>query len=1784
MTTNPILPRKPRGDSKVSHRFFTAALTATRQFGAIVAATALTAFSSLQAAPQASVSLSPGTPLNPVVTGWGDPTLAELLAVPGSLSGSISAAAAGFMGPYSVAVKPDGTVLAWGDDLFGQTAVPGDLTGVVAVSAKGDFTLALKKDGTVLTWGDTSSLPPVPTGLSEVTAIAAGAEHSLALKSDGTIVRWGNNGNSQLNLPENLSGVVAIAAGMVHSVALKSDGTVVACGTRQITTELGQPPTVVPAEAAEVPAGLDNVIAIAAGGAHSLALKSDGTVVAWGDNSVGQTDVPQGLTGVVGITAGDSHSAAIKADGSIVVWGRQDSANLTVPPASLTNVLEASFGSWHAVALAGPSVSFETGETVKTFQIENVGDSPLTVTSVTMTGAQASDFTVQTSVTANAIQPGQSETVQVTYASGGAGLRKARLHIASDSASLRNYWVALSAGGSGGPGPDPDPEPEPVSGAELVLQTAPGQAISTTLGLYLHDKQAVFRSTADLGTAASTYGHLPLGQAGFTKLIDGFAIDEAGRASGLPKPPQSLPALKTLTSNGEFAIGVTQDGTAVGWGKTTGRHVPTEAGIKQVVIDREGSWLTMTLLENGELKVWANGDVAVADNTGVGKIFTRGFFQKLDGSFGSVNLPESGSMRDLYLQYLSEVLGGGKDIQTVAIGANGEAFDPSFLCDRLGSMLPHVKAIDDAVNGGAVALTQTGEVWQYEKRVSGSLFGALIYTLYPAQIPAYGVQAATSQIGKDVLVLRREVSFEATPIEGDGTTKTLYLHNPGTDPLTIESIGIYGVNALDFVLDQEDTEMTLAAGASTSFKVKFTPKVGTLRQAFVLVRSNASNDPIASFALSGSGLGTANTKLSQLRVNGLQTVPEFHTTKTEYTGEVAAEGTELPPGIFAVDTEDKAARITINGVATGMHATGGTLRTNASTIPLAVGKNEIKVVVISSDESKTRAYTLTITRKAPVEKVTPLVVTGEATNVELSEATIEGTLNDKGYPFNVYIDYGTAKGAYPQAVEATVGTGTPRPVSGVLTGLLPHTKYFYRVRAAGDHGTASGKELEFTTGNIAPEAEDDELTVIQLTSVVDVLANDTDENGDQANFRVLSFTPLVPATAGKLAIKNGKLSFTATPAFQKGTVASASFSYKMTDGFGGTSEASVTLSYSTEALSFTPSTVVLPSEGGQAEVTVTSNATWTVTEALAWVTVTELPGGSWSEDVRQSKLMLNVAANAAKTARTGQVKIGNVSLTVNQAGASKPKIGPMDLAVYTAMIGARFNLAIPTENGPVTYTATGLPPGLKMDNAKGAITGLPTKAGYYHVKVKAKNAAAAADETLSFTIMVNDLSSGVVGNFHGYIDRSSALNGLLGSRVEITTTAAGAYSGSITTGTKKTTLKGLLNVKVDEPMRAKLILLLSKTGPLLEVTLDGADQSLTGLLSTDLDDYEYAEIHGWRNTWTTRDKAAITGRHSFLLENNDPDETLPQGYGYGSVTVDAKTGVAKFDGKTADGNLITGTTFVGPNGEVLLYQSLYAAKGSMLGVLKIKQNGEAPFENTVEGSVDWFKPATDAKTKDEIYRNGFGPMLIQAEGAYFQPPAKDARLLDLAAGEGNAEIAFTLGGLEVEAAEFIQPVTIEPAKMTPKTPINALKVTKFVPATGVFEGTFTLSGGRTAAFGGQVVTTEEGPMGFGNFLVLQLPEEPQTEGGAVKKSNVPPVPPVPLPQTAKKQERKLPTPAPSATPTPLPTPTPIPEPPAVATPTPTPTPPGTPKAKKHSGRVTLQPSVLPIPQPARPAR
>ncbi|MFD0736187.1 RCC1 domain-containing protein [Planotetraspora mira] len=224
-------------------------------------------------------------------------------------------------------------VKSWGFNATGQlgdatttdrhtpvTAAGVTAADVTAVSAGFTFSLALLANGTIEAWGGNSAgqlgdgtsgvganklTPGTVTGLLSVRSIAAGDEFSLARLGNGTVQAWGDNDNGQLGngmvgginpLPApvtGLTGVVAVAAGSNHSLALLSNGTVRAWGDNasgQLGTGVvgGDSPVPVPVVGVGGVGVLGNVKAIAAGDNFSIALLNDGTIRTWGLNTQGQ--------------------------------------------------------------------------------------------------------------------------------------------------------------------------------------------------------------------------------------------------------------------------------------------------------------------------------------------------------------------------------------------------------------------------------------------------------------------------------------------------------------------------------------------------------------------------------------------------------------------------------------------------------------------------------------------------------------------------------------------------------------------------------------------------------------------------------------------------------------------------------------------------------------------------------------------------------------------------------------------------------------------------------------------------------------------------------------------------------------------------------------------------------------------------------------------------------------------------------------------------------------------------------------------------------------------------------------------------------------------------------------------------------------------------------------------------------------------------------------------------------------------------------------------------------
>ena len=278
------------------------------------------------------------------------------------------------------AMGTGGTVVAWGDNTYGQTSVSG-FTNVVAIAGAFDHAWTLRADGTVIGWG-TDSWIYSPHSNSNIIAIASSGysvNGDVFLKSDGTVdcsasqVSFNNvsnavsvtaNGGQRMVLKSDgtvttdflggafhgnfsgISNIVGMAIGTNFSLVLRSDGTVVGPAT---TVNGSQPAP---------PSDWTNIVAITGGVRFAVALRADSTVAVWqagpwGLNPIySQTNVPPGLSNVVAVSAQGYQVLALKTDGTVVAWG-DNSYNQTNVPSNATNVMAISAGGDFGMALMG---------------------------------------------------------------------------------------------------------------------------------------------------------------------------------------------------------------------------------------------------------------------------------------------------------------------------------------------------------------------------------------------------------------------------------------------------------------------------------------------------------------------------------------------------------------------------------------------------------------------------------------------------------------------------------------------------------------------------------------------------------------------------------------------------------------------------------------------------------------------------------------------------------------------------------------------------------------------------------------------------------------------------------------------------------------------------------------------------------------------------------------------------------------------------------------------------------------------------------------------------------------------------------------------------------------------------------------------------------------------------------------------------------------------------------------------------------------------------------------
>lgn len=291
-----------------------------------------------------------GNPPDLDVSGWRD--IVDI--APGSCGYSIPTSPNSSYGHYQsylLGLKADGTVIAIGDNNWGQCDVSG-WTDIVAIAtgsfagkntltypieprAIGDatfdtaqtndnyYSVGIKADGTIVTAGKIPESWNL-SGWTDIIKVSIYADHMAGLRSDGTVI------STQYDVTD-WKNITDIDAGSYHLLGLRDNGTVAAMGNVYMYGHL------------DVEDWTD-ITAISASNRTTVGLKSDGTVVADGSNYstggyLGVCDV-EGWSGVVAIKATDTSTFGLKADGTVVIagsgkWTMSEYTDIRIPTKTL---------------------------------------------------------------------------------------------------------------------------------------------------------------------------------------------------------------------------------------------------------------------------------------------------------------------------------------------------------------------------------------------------------------------------------------------------------------------------------------------------------------------------------------------------------------------------------------------------------------------------------------------------------------------------------------------------------------------------------------------------------------------------------------------------------------------------------------------------------------------------------------------------------------------------------------------------------------------------------------------------------------------------------------------------------------------------------------------------------------------------------------------------------------------------------------------------------------------------------------------------------------------------------------------------------------------------------------------------------------------------------------------------------------------------------------------------------------------------------------------------------
>jgi len=805
---------------------------------------------------------------------------------PGTYYATLADSSSAAHGPNSIPLTGTATfnpadrlAFAWGYDGYGELGASGStnnsytrpvltqgISNAVSIAAGGYHSLAVTSDGAVYAWGYNSNgelgngghdynahnLPAQvisPTDatqpLTGAAQVAAGANFSLALMRDGTVYAWGYDGYGQLGAGDTtdrstavqvagpvdasrpLTGVVAVAAGTYHSLALTAGGQVYAWG-RNYEGELGTGDTTGHATPVTVTVAsgdpLTNVVSIAAGDYHSLAMTSDGQVYAWGDNDNGQLgvddttrrytavpvaspfDATKPMTGIVAVAGANSFSLFLSNSGTVFGTGYNANGQLGTGDTTRQTVPVT------VTSLAGVTV-----------QAIAASDDNFSL-------ALASDGTVYAWGLNNYGQLGSGDTANSSRAHQVGGLSGATAVAANGDHSMAllqdgtvREWGADYYGQLGdGAGAYNTTTPTTVTGLSNVAAIAAGDVHSVALG-----GAPSATGAGDITPAALAFGQQQVGATSTAQIVT------VGNTTGAPIGVSSV---AVITDTADFTV--TNDGC-------TGRQLADSgASCAIAVVFAPGSrgahrgGLSITTSASNTPHIVSLGGIGTAPVASPDK-------SSLVFADQQVNTTTSA-------QYVYLHNNGDAPLNIGGITVDGPN-SADFAAPSTSSNCRATVAAGDACYIGVTftpsdILTRTAALEIADNSIDG--------ITQTVALTGAGVNPG-ARVGPSTLTFGRQgINTTSTPL-------TVTVVNTGTTGLIISQTYADGdYNAADAGSGNTCAGATIAPGAHCVVPVTFTPRSGGANRSTLHIVDNVANGSAQTVALIGTGVTAANLALS----------------------------------------------------------------------------------------------------------------------------------------------------------------------------------------------------------------------------------------------------------------------------------------------------------------------------------------------------------------------------------------------------------------------------------------------------------------------------------------------------------------------------------------------------------------------------------------------------------------------------------------------------------------------------------------------------------------------------------------------------------------------------------------------------------------------------------------------------------------------------------------------------------------------------------------------------------